>query len=295
MKNTVDEFLNYLSVEKGLSHNTILAYRQDLNKYLKYLEAKKVGSFKEVKRSIISNFMLYLKDKGLNSNSISRALVAIKMLHRFLVNERYIKDDVTSVLSLPKLWRKLPEVLSAEEVEKLLVGPNLKAPQGIRDKAVLELMYATGMRVSEIAGLKLNNLNLDMGFVKCTGKGQKERIIPLGKYASRALERYVNKTRPKLLKGKDDPFLFLSRLGKKVSRQTFWKTIKAYAKKSKIKKEITPHTLRHSFATHLLERGADLRTVQEMLGHSDISTTQLYTHINRERLKQIHRKFHPRP
>lgn len=295
MKNLVEEFLNYLNVERGLASNTISAYRRDLAKYIKYLEAKKITSFRPVKRSDITNFMLSLKDKGLNSNSISRALVAIKMLHRFLVNERYLKDDVTSVMALPKLWKRLPEVLSSEEVEKLVNSPNLRTVQGVRDKAALELMYATGMRVSEIAGLKLADLNLDMGFVKCIGKGQKERIIPLGSYASRALTRYIDKARPKLLKQKDDDALFLSRLGKKVSRQTFWKTIKAYAREARIKKEISPHTLRHSFATHLLEGGADLRTVQEMLGHSDISTTQLYTHINKERLKQIHRKFHPRP
>jgi len=295
VKELIEEFLNHLSVERGLAENSISAYRRDLNNYLKYLEKGKITSFSEVKRNNITNFMLHLKDKGLNSNSIARALVAIKVLHRFLVNENYFKDDVTSVLSLPKLWKKLPEVLSAQEVDKLLRTPNLKTWIGIRDKASLELMYATGMRVSEIATLKLNDLNLDMCFVKCIGKGQKERIIPLGGYASKALTRYINKVRPKLTKGKNEPSLFLSRLGKRISRQTFWKTIKTRTKEAGIKKEITPHTLRHSFATHLLERGADLRTVQEMLGHSDISTTQLYTHINKERLKQIHRKFHPRP
>jgi len=295
MDKLVEEFLNYLNVEKGLASNTISSYRRDLDKYIKYLEAKKITSFRPVKRNDITNFMLALKDKGLNSNSISRALVAIKMLHRFLVSERYLKDDISSVMALPKLWKRLPEVLSLEEVQSLLDSPNLRTSRGVRDKAALELIYATGMRVSEVANLKLADLNLDMGFVKCTGKGQKQRIIPLGSYASRALTRYINKARPKLLKQKDDSALFLSRLGKKISRQTFWKTIKGYAGEARIKKEISPHTLRHSFATHLLERGADLRTVQEMLGHSDISTTQLYTHINKERLKQIHRKFHPRP
>ncbi|MBN3039268.1 MAG: site-specific tyrosine recombinase XerD [Candidatus Omnitrophica bacterium] len=296
MKTAVEEFLHYLSVERGLAENTIAAYRRDLSGYVKHLEKNKISSFSSVSRSHITNFMLYLKDKGLSSNSISRALVAIKVLHRFLVTEKYIKDDVTSAIALPKLWRKLPEVLSSQEVERLLGScSNLKTNEGIRDKAVLEIMYATGMRVSEVVNLKLNNVNMDMGFVKCIGKGQKERIIPLGKYASQALTRYIEKARPAILKQKNDPSLFISRLGRKISRQSFWKAIKTYAKKSKIKKDITPHTLRHSFATHLLERGADLRTVQEMLGHSDISTTQLYTHINKERLKQIHRKFHPRP
>ena len=295
MKKLVEEFLNYLSIERGLAVNSISSYRRDLNNYIKYLEKNKIGSFSETKRNNITNFMLYLKDKGLNSSSIARALVAIKVLYRFLVNEGYLKDDVTSVFTLPKIWRKLPQVLRPEEVEKLLRSPNLRTKLGIRDKAALELMYATGMRVSEIAGLKLNDLNLDMRFVKCTGKGQKERIIPLGTYAVCALTKYIDKARPGLLKQKEELHLFLSRLGRKISRQTFWKAVKAYAKKSRIKKEITPHTLRHSFATHLLERGADLRTLQEMLGHSDISTTQIYTHIDKERLKQIHRKFHPRP
>ncbi len=295
MKKLVEEFLNYLSIERGLAVNSISSYRRDLNNYIKYLEKNKIGSFSETKRNNITNFMLYLKDKGLNSSSIARALVATKVLYRFLVNEGYLKDDVTSVFTLPKIWRKLPQVLRPEEVEKLLRSPNLRTKLGIRDKAALELMYATGMRVSEIAGLKLNDLNLDMRFVKCTGKGQKERIIPLGTYAVQALTKYIDKARPGLLKQKDELHLFLSRLGRKISRQTFWKAVKAYAKKSRIKKEITPHTLRHSFATHLLERGADLRTLQEMLGHSDISTTQIYTHIDKERLKQIHRKFHPRP
>ncbi len=295
MKKLLEEFLNHLSVERGLAENTISAYRRDLNNYLQYLEKNKIGSFAEVKRNNITNFMLSLKDRGLNSNSIARALVAIKMLHRFLANENYLKDNVTAVLNLPKLWKKLPEVLSQQEVDKLLRSPNLRAWIGIRDKAALELMYATGLRVSEIANLNLNDLNLDMGFVKCIGKGQKERIIPLGAYASGALARYINKVRPGLVGQKQEVGLFLSRLGKKISRQTFWKSIKIYARRAGIKKEIAPHTLRHSFATHLLERGADLRTVQEMLGHSDISTTQLYTHINKERLKQIHHRFHPRP
>lgn len=295
MKKLVEEFLNYLSVERGLAVNSISSYRRDLNNYIKYLEKNKIGSFNETKRNNITNFMLYLKDKGLSSSSIARALVATKVLYRFLVNEGYLKDDVTSVFTLPKIWTKLPQVLRPEEVDKLLRSPNLRTKLGIRDKAALELMYATGMRVSEIAGLKLNDLNLDMRFVKCTGKGQKERIIPLGTYAVQALTKYIDKARPGLLKQKEELHLFLSRLGRKISRQTFWKTVKTYAKKSRIKKEITPHTLRHSFATHLLERGADLRTLQEMLGHSDISTTQIYTHIDKERLKQIHRKFHPRP
>jgi integrase/recombinase XerD len=181
------------------------------------------------------------------------------------------------------------------EVEKLMTAPDIRDWMGIRDKAALELLYATGMRVSEIVDLPTSTVNLDVGFIKCRGKGDKERVVPIGSQAKVSISRYVEKVRPKLLKGGNDNHLFLSRLGKKVSRQSFWKMIKKYAKRAKIKKEITPHTLRHSFATHLLERGADLRVVQEMLGHSDIATTQIYTHVNKERLKSIHRQFHPRP
>jgi len=295
MKETVEQFLNYLSVERGLATNTIQAYQRDLKKYIADLNKHNINTFNQSKRKDVTNFMLSLKDQGLNSNSIARALVAVKMLHRFLVNERLLKEDLTAAISLPKLWRKLPDVLSVDEVEKLLASPNLKSFQGQRDKAALELLYATGMRVSELSDLKIGDLNLDMSFVKCPGKGQKQRIVPLGKHALLALNRYIQKTRPKFLKRKEEPALFLSRLGKKISRQTFWKMIKFHTRKARIKKEVTPHTMRHSFATHLLERGADLRTVQEMLGHSDISTTQTYTHINKERLKQIHRQFHPRP
>ena len=182
-----------------------------------------------------------------------------------------------------------------QEVDKMLTGPDLRDPIGIRDKAAMEIMYATGMRVSEMVDLPMDGLNLDVGFVKCRGKGDKERIVPIGDKAREALRRYMDKVRPALAGKRHDTHLFLSRLGKKISRQSFWKMIKKYTKAARIKKDITPHTLRHSFATHLLERGADLRVVQEMLGHADISTTQLYTHINKERLKSIHKQFHPRP
>jgi len=295
LEELIDEFINYLSVERGLSQNTQTSYKRDLNKYISYLKSKGINSMQTTTRKQITDFIMSLKDGGLSANSISRNLAAIKSFHRFLVIERYIKDDVTSVMDSPKLWKKLPEVLNLEEVERLLSKPNLKDWLGIRDKAALELMYATGMRVSELVDLKLDNVNLDVGFIKCKGKGQKERIIPVGRKAITAIERYLNKIRPKLVKKKENvQHLFLTRLGRKMSRQTFWKIIKKYLKKAKIKKEVSPHTLRHSFATHLLERGADLRVVQELLGHANISTTQIYTHINKERLKSIHKKYHPR-
>jgi len=296
MKDMVEEFLNYLSVEKGLSDNTITAYRTDLYKYCDFLEKKKKRlHLNEVDRPDIRDYMMFQKDGGLSPNSVSRNLVAIKVLHRFLLREKYIKDDVTSVLDSPKLWKHLPETLSLPDVEEILKKPNIRNWMGIRDKAALEVMYATGVRVSELCNLETDNVNLDVGFIKCIGKGNKERIVPIGKQAREAVQRYLQKVRPKLLKVGPQKALFLSRLGKKVSRQSFWKLIRKYARLAGIDKHITPHTLRHSFATHMLERGADLRIVQEMLGHADISTTQIYTHVNKERLKSIHHKYHPRP
>jgi integrase/recombinase XerD len=295
MKTLLEEFLNYLSVERGLSKNTIVSYRSDLAHFIEYEEAKGVKDIADVKRDDITKYLLNLKDKSLSPNSISRALVAIKMFYKFLVQEHFIKDDVAGVLESPKLIRPLPNVMGMAEVDKLLAAPDTRKWMGLRDKAALELMYATGMRVSELVELTTEGLNLDIGFIKCKGKGDKERIVPLGRKAKEAIERYMEKVRPDLLKGKHDHHLFLSRLGRKVSRQSFWKMIKRNARAARIKRDVAPHTLRHSFATHLLERGADLRVVQELLGHSDISTTQLYTHINKERLKSIHRQFHPRP
>jgi integrase/recombinase XerD len=296
MKDFIEEFLDYLLVERGLSENTISAYRADLYKYTDFLtQEKKRLHLDEVSRDDIRGYMMFRKEKGLSGNSISRNLVAIKVFHRFLLREKYIKGDITSALDSPKLWKHLPEALSLSEVEEILKKPNAKNWMGLRDKAALELMYATGLRVTELVSLDIENVNLDIGFVRCIGKGNKERIVPMGRKSQAALTRYLKKSRTKLLKSQSVNSLFLSRLGKKISRQSFWKMIKKYARLAGIKKDITPHTLRHSFATHLLEGGADLRVVQEMLGHADIATTQIYTHINKERLKSIHHKFHPRP
>jgi integrase/recombinase XerD len=239
--------------------------------------------------------MFYQKDKGLAANSIARRLAAIKVFYRFLVRERILNSDPTSLIDSPKLWKKVPDTLSLNEVDALLSEPNLRNKQGIRDKAILETLYATGMRVSEAVNLKTDNLNLEVGFLRCIGKGNKERVIPLGKKAIISLKRYLGSSRTHFLKKKESEFLFLSRFGRKISRQSFWKLVKKYSKEARIKKPMRPHILRHSFATHLLERGADLRSVQEMLGHSNISTTQIYTHINKDRLKTIHKMFHPRP
>ena len=301
MEEFIKEFMDYLSVERGLSKNTLESYSRDLNKYTEYLKKRGISNLDRVKRPDIQDFMMELKEgKGkssqkLNSSSIARNLVAIKVFHRYLTSQRLLKEDVTSVIETPKLWKTLPDVLDEKEVVAILESPNTRLKQGLRDKAMLELMYATGMRVSELVNLKLTDLHLDMGFVRCLGKGQKERVIPVGSKAKEAIQKYLEKARPKFLKKDGSAALFLTRLGKPMSRQTFWMVIKHYVKDARIKKRVTPHTLRHSFATHLLQNGADLRIVQELLGHVNISTTQIYTHINKERLKQIHQKFHPRP
>jgi integrase/recombinase XerD len=295
MEELIDAFLDYISVERNLSKNTVVSYRGDLCAYMDFLKRRSMGNLSQTAKNDITDFMFYEKDKGLSANSISRHLAAIKVFYRFLVRERILKADPTSLIDSPKLWKKIPETLSLNEVEALLSQPDIRDKQGIRDRAILETLYATGMRVSEVVNLRLDNVNLDIGFLRCIGKGNKERVIPLGKKAIASLKRYIEASRPKLLKNKESPFMFLNRFGNKISRQSLWKIIKHYARAARIKKPMRPHILRHSFATHLLERGADLRSVQEMLGHSNISTTQIYTHINKDRLKTIHKMYHPRP
>ncbi|MDD5595679.1 MAG: site-specific tyrosine recombinase XerD [Candidatus Omnitrophica bacterium] len=295
MKEFINTFLDYLSVERGLASNTISSYREDLNSYLGFIAENHIDSLSKTTRNNITDFMLFQKNKGISANSIARRLAAIKSFYHFLVRERIINIDPTSLIETPKLWKRIPESLSVNEVEVLLNQPDTRDIQGIRDRAILETLYASGMRVSEAVNLRLDNVNLDVGFLRCIGKGNKERVIPLGQKAVQSIKRYLEASRPKLLAKKESEFLFLSRLGKKISRQSFWKLVKKYAQSAKIRKPIKPHLLRHSFATHLLERGADLRSVQEMLGHANISTTQIYTHINKDRLKAIHRMYHPRP
>lgn len=296
MKELIQQFLDYLSIERGLAPNTIQAYGRDLNMFVDFLEKRGVTFIEKVSHKDITEFMWSRKQKDIAANSISRGLVAIRVFFRFLLREQKIRQDPTSVLDSPKLWKRIPDVLGVAEVEKLITRPDTKDTLGLRDRAILELFYATGARVSELISLNINDLNMDVGFLKCSGKGGKERIVPLGKKAQEAVKIYLEKSRPKLLgKHAANNGLFISRLGKKMTRQMLWKLIKKYARLANIKKEVTPHTLRHSFATHMLERGADLRVVQELLGHANISTTQIYTHVDKERLKAIHRKFHPRP
>ena len=294
MRELIDEFMNYLSVERGLAKNTLLAYRRDLDKYIDYLAQKGIKTSAKVNREHVSNFMFDLKKHDMSATTICRNLAAVKMFHRFLVRENLAKEDPTTLVDTPKLWSRIPSVLTQAEIESMIQAASGKKAQEVRDQAILEIFYASGLRVSELADLKTTSINYEVGFVRAVGKGSKERIIPLGKKAREALQRYLLKARPQLLKNQTTDVLFLSRLGKKISRQSLWAVIKFYARKANIKKTIKPHTLRHTFATHLLEHGADLRSVQEMLGHADISTTQIYTHVDKERLKSVHKQFHPR-
>ena len=283
----------FMELERGVSRNTIQSYRRDVEKFTAYIKGIK-RDLSEVDRSVIVDFMMHLKGQGLSTATIARNLASLKTFWKFLVFERIVPENAAAAVETPKIWQNIPDVLNRQEVEELLRAPSGRGWMGIRDRAVLELMYATGMRVSEIGDLKTTGINLEAGFVRCYGKGGKERIIPLGREAKKTVARYLESARRKLQHGSGDDHLFLSRLGKRISRQSIWKMIQKYAAGAGIKKHITPHMLRHSFATHLLEGGADLRSVQQMLGHEDISTTQIYTHINKERLRKVHKQYHPR-
>jgi len=291
----VESFLNYLIVECGLADNTIKGYKGDLRNFSNYLHNTGIKHFQDLRAKMIVDFIENEKQRGLSENSISRCLVTVKMLYKYLLMEGQISVNPMSAVSTLKLQKYLPEVLHYNAVEEMLQAPDCNNKLGIRDKAMLELMYATGARVSEVASIKVSWINFDYGFIRCQGKGSKQRIVPMGSEASKAIRRYLLEVRPQLLKIEDDePLLFLSRTGRKLRRENIWSLVKKYAMKAGIRSNISPHTLRHSFATHLLEGGADLRSVQEMLGHSNISTTQIYTHIDRKHLKTTHQKFHPR-
>ena len=289
----LDQFISYLRVERGLADNTIESYSRDLVKFTQFLEEKKLSP-QNVNRDHIIKYMSVLRS-NLSTRSTARNLSAIKTFFRFLISEGEITENPVRLLESMKLPRKLPEILTQDEVDSLLSQPDAISPLGKRDKAMLELLYATGLRVSELVGLKIIHVNLEAGFVRTMGKGSKERIIPMGEKARISLQNFLLEGRGGLLKGKNSSYLFLNSRGGTLSRQGFWKIIKKYGLLAGINKKITPHMLRHSFASHLLEGGADLRSVQVMLGHADISTTQIYTHITRERLKQVHKKYHPRP
>ena len=294
MYQSLDRFLHYLIVEKGLSKNTIEAYSHGLNRFLNYLRGKGMEEVREISKLDIREFLLFLKKKGLSSKTLARNLVSIRVFLRFLTEESILSVNPSEEIESPKTDKTLPEILSPEEVETLLEQPDTQIAQGMRDRAMLEMLYATGMRVSELTQLQVNHVRLEAGYVIVYGKGSKERIVPIGNEAIKWTRRYMGETRERFLKKGESPFLFVNRSGKSMSRQYFWKSIKAYGRRAGIRKRITPHLLRHSFASHLLERGADLRSVQLMLGHVDISTTQIYTHVTGERLKKIHQRYHPR-
>lgn len=295
LKKPLEEFLYFLSAERGVARNTLAAYGRDLTRYLNFLSGQGITDLSHVKRGDINAFLLFERDRKLAASSVSRALAAIRVFHRFLWQEGKISEDVTSVLSSPHLWKRIPEVLTQDEVVRMLKVPNIKRVLGLRDRAILELMYATGVRVDEVSRVKLSDVNWEAGYVRIKGKGGKERVIPIGRAARELAQRYIRASRPRLNRRAETDALFLNKLGRPISRVSYWKLVKKYARQAHIKKLITPHTLRHSFATHLLEGGADLRVVQELLGHADIATTQIYTHIDRSRLKTVHEKYHPRP
>lgn len=289
----LDAFLEHLVVERGLAQNSLEAYRRDLIRYTAYLTARG-QSVTALDRAEVPRYLLALREAELSPRSVARHLSAIRQYHRFLVREGHATEDPTSHLEAPRPWRRLPGVLSSEEVNRLLAAGETTTPRGVRDRAMLELMYASGLRVSELVGLRLADLDLSLGIVRVVGKGDKERLVPLGEAAAESLRAYLTHGRPKLERRRASPHLFLGRHGRRLTRQAFWQLMKRQATAAGITKRVTPHTLRHSFATHLVERGADLRSVQLMLGHADIGTTQIYTHLSRAHLKAIYAKYHPR-
>ncbi|MCL5879022.1 MAG: site-specific tyrosine recombinase XerD [Deltaproteobacteria bacterium] len=293
--NAIDNFINYIASEKGLSRNTISSYSTDLKKFSDFMHSAGITDVSGIKTDGILDFLKSLKTNRLSSSSVVRYQVTIRNFFRFLLKEGVLKKDPVHILELPQKDRKLPQVMNESEVESLLDSPSLiqDEKRRMRDKAMLEVMYATGLRVSELVGMTLNSIEMTVGFIKVKGKGGKERIVPIGDAAKEAVARYLEESRPAFVRRTTNA-LFLTQQGEAFTRQGFWKLLKTYLKKINITKHVSPHTLRHSFATHLLEHGADLRSVQLMLGHSDISTTQIYTHINTEMLKRMYDKYHPR-
>ena len=285
-------FIQYLSVEKGLSPNTQQAYFQDLTKLIFFLKKEKISWYAVTEEDLIK-FIHHSSKSGLSARSLARIISSLKSFYRFLILDGFLEINPTTNLSSPKIWLNLPKLLSIDEVERLMNETDLDNKKGKRDRAMLELLYATGLRVSELIHLRLKDINLEEGFLICRGKGGKERIVPLGRHAEKSIHNYLDTARPLLLK-KNTDLLFVSSWGGAFTRQGFWKMLKGYAQKAKLDKKISPHVLRHSFATHLLERGADLRSVQLMLGHSQITTTQIYTHVGRRRLREVYNKYHPR-
>ncbi len=295
LNHDIREFIHFIKVEKGLSANTVESYTRDLKQYTLFLTQGNVFSFNDVNQRLVQDYLYSAKQAGKSSATMARMLTSIRSFHQFLYREKWTEKDPTTLIESPRIEKKLPNFLSIQEVDILLNAPVITNPLGMRNKAMMELLYASGMRVTELVSLKEDNMHLSMGFVRVVGKGNKERIVPLGNQATQALLTYIDQGRPKLVAKKNHhEYLFVNHYGRPLTRQGFWKVLKQLARDASITKEFSPHTLRHSFATHLLENGADLRSVQEMLGHADISTTQIYTHVTKTRMKDVYARYHPR-
>lgn len=290
----VDDYLGHLLIERGLADQTIASYSSDLNFFLEFLDANQIQDIRETDTAVIIKYLIELRQSGRNARTRGRHLVTIRGFFDYLYRSEIIEHNIAKMVDLPKSGLKLPDVLDVVDVDKLLAAPDRDTPRGMRDAAMLEVIYAAGLRVSELTQLLVSAVNLEVGFVRVKGKGSKERIVPIGRRAESSLRQYLDTDRPTLLKGLSSRFLFVARAGRPMTRQGFWKIIRKYALKADLHKNITPHSMRHSFASHLLEGGADLRAVQMMLGHVDIATTQIYTHVAQKRLIEIHRQFHPR-
>lgn len=293
MEKEIDGFITYLHNVKKTSNNTELSYKRDLSKLQHYMDGQGIDRLESITVTNLQSYVLYLEKQKFAAATVSRNIASIKAFYHYLCKEGVVKEDISDVLKPPKIEKKAPEILTVEEINKMLEQPDVEHPKGIRDRAMLELLYATGIRVTELISLKVTELNLQMGFIVCKDTS-KERIIPFGTQARESLLRYLDKARDTMLADKNSDILFVNCSGQPMSRQGFWKLIKYYAKKAGITADITPHTVRHSFAAHLVENGADLRSVQEMLGHSDISTTQIYMNMSHNRIREVYTKAHPR-
>lgn len=293
MDKLTQKYLNYLIVEKGLSNNSIESYSRDITQYIDFLEKNKIKALDKADNAVILAWLVDLKKKGLAPRSRARHLVAVRGLYVYLTQEKDIKTNPVKDINIPKTGLILPKIISKDDIKKLLNIPTAE-PLGLRNQAMMEIMYGSGLRTSELVALNIQDINFDANFIRVIGKGSKERIVPLGSHARQSTQNWIKQGRPLMLKEIISSYLFTARRGKPMTRQSFWKIIKKYALLANLSIEISPHALRHSFATHLIEGGADLRSVQEMLGHSDISTTQIYTHVSKEYLTKMHKKFHPR-
>ena len=290
----MDQYQTFLVMEKGLSGKTIAAYSADLMRFGMFLEKKKVTSVTDIDTGLILTYLIHLRNRGLGARSRARHLVSLRGFFKFMTNEKIIEKNPAQQVDLPKTGLHLPDVLTVADVAALIDAPDRNQPEGLRDAAMLELLYGAGLRVSELTRLAMTGINLEAGFVRVFGKGSKERVVPVGRMALSAIQAYLDRSRPLLLKNRSSADLFVTRRGSAMTRQSFWNLVGRYGRQAKLKKKITPHSLRHSFATHLLEGGADLRAVQMMLGHADISTTQIYTHVAHRQLVEAHKKYHPR-